>query len=216
METPSGLTIQELETLSSKAIAAKANAYCMFHNKHHSSITWTGTLSLPPMYWDKFWDWAGPYSKFRVGACVLTKAGEYIAGANIENVAYPVGTCAERVAFGTAIVSTSYDVSLSTWLVRVNAYGWPETSWEEQSHTDRYYTGRRTPRLQSRCSRYWHHTWRIAMWDVQAIVSTTEPDLDLKLSNLRSPRSGSISGIDLNMYTFHIWLGFSRFSKATQ
>lgn len=54
------------------------------------------------------------------------------------------------------------------------------------------------------------------MWDVQAIVSTTEPDLDLKLSNLRSPRSGSISGIDLNMYTFHVWLGFSRFSKATQ
>lgn len=32
--------MQELETLSSKAIAAKANAYCMFHNKHHSSITW--------------------------------------------------------------------------------------------------------------------------------------------------------------------------------
>ncbi|GIC92564.1 cytidine deaminase [Aspergillus udagawae] len=75
MTTLSGLTVQELETLSSKAIAAKANAYC-------------------------------PYSKFRVGACVLTKTGEYITGANVENVAYPVGTCAERVAFGTAVVST--------------------------------------------------------------------------------------------------------------
>jgi hypothetical protein len=40
MTTLSGLTVQEVETLSSKAIAAKANAYCMFHNKHHSSITW--------------------------------------------------------------------------------------------------------------------------------------------------------------------------------
>lgn len=47
----------------------------------------------------------GPYSKFRVGACILTHSGEYIVGANVENASYPVGTCAERVAFGTAIVS---------------------------------------------------------------------------------------------------------------
>lgn len=47
----------------------------------------------------------GPYSKFRVGACILTQSGEYIVGANVENASYPVGTCAERVAFGTAVVS---------------------------------------------------------------------------------------------------------------
>ncbi|KAL3456673.1 mitochondrial carrier domain-containing protein [Aspergillus heterothallicus] len=46
-----------------------------------------------------------PYSKFRVGACILTESGEYISGANVENASYPVGTCAERVAFGTAIVA---------------------------------------------------------------------------------------------------------------
>jgi cytidine deaminase len=46
----------------------------------------------------------GPYSKFRVGACILTKSGEFITGANVENASYPVGTCAERVAFGTAVV----------------------------------------------------------------------------------------------------------------
>lgn len=46
-----------------------------------------------------------PYSKFRVGACILTSSGEYIVGANVENVSFPVGTCAERVAFGTAIVA---------------------------------------------------------------------------------------------------------------
>ena len=47
---------------------------------------------------------AGPYSKFRVGACILTASGEFVVGANVENVSYPVGTCAERVAFATAIV----------------------------------------------------------------------------------------------------------------
>lgn len=45
-----------------------------------------------------------PYSKFRVGACLLTTSGEFVVGANVENAAYPVGTCAERVAIGTAVV----------------------------------------------------------------------------------------------------------------
>ncbi|PGH08030.1 cytidine deaminase [Blastomyces parvus] len=38
-----------------------------------------------------------PYSKFRVGACLLTNEGEFIVGANVENVSYPVGVCAESV-----------------------------------------------------------------------------------------------------------------------
>jgi cytidine deaminase len=45
-----------------------------------------------------------PYSKFRVGAVLLTQDGTFIDGANVENASYPVGTCAERVAFGRAIV----------------------------------------------------------------------------------------------------------------
>ncbi|KAH8689200.1 cytidine deaminase [Talaromyces proteolyticus] len=44
-----------------------------------------------------------PNSNFHVGACLLTTSGTFIAGANIENASYPVGVCAERVAFGTAI-----------------------------------------------------------------------------------------------------------------
>jgi homotetrameric cytidine deaminase len=44
-----------------------------------------------------------PYSQFRVGATILTNDGQFIDGANVENAAYPVGTCAERVAFGKAI-----------------------------------------------------------------------------------------------------------------
>lgn len=39
-----------------------------------------------------------PYSEFRVGASVLLGNGEIIQGNNQENLAYPSGLCAERVA----------------------------------------------------------------------------------------------------------------------
>jgi len=39
-----------------------------------------------------------PYSKYRVGACVLCKDGTYICGANIENASYGLTNCAERSA----------------------------------------------------------------------------------------------------------------------
>ncbi len=39
-----------------------------------------------------------PYSKFKVGAAVLLENGEVILGSNQENIAYPSGLCAERVA----------------------------------------------------------------------------------------------------------------------
>lgn len=44
-----------------------------------------------------------PYSKFPVGAALLTKSGKVYTGCNIENAAYPVTLCAERVAIFTAI-----------------------------------------------------------------------------------------------------------------
>ncbi len=39
-----------------------------------------------------------PYSKFSVGAAVRLKNGVVVTGNNQENVAYPSGLCAERVA----------------------------------------------------------------------------------------------------------------------
>lgn len=39
-----------------------------------------------------------PYSNFQVGATVLLSNGEYVSGNNQENLAYPSGLCAERVA----------------------------------------------------------------------------------------------------------------------
>ncbi|RWU08418.1 cytidine deaminase [Pedobacter chitinilyticus] len=40
-----------------------------------------------------------PYSKFKVGTAIQLADGEIVLGSNQENVAYPSGLCAERVAF---------------------------------------------------------------------------------------------------------------------
>jgi len=44
-----------------------------------------------------------PYSKFRVGAALLTQSGKIITGCNIEVSSYSLTLCAERVALFKAI-----------------------------------------------------------------------------------------------------------------
>jgi cytidine deaminase len=44
-----------------------------------------------------------PFSKFHVGAALLTKKGEIVTGCNIENSAYSPTICAERCAMAKAI-----------------------------------------------------------------------------------------------------------------
>jgi cytidine deaminase len=46
-----------------------------------------------------------PYSKFKVGAALLTKSGEIIGGANVESVSYGLTCCAERVALFKALTN---------------------------------------------------------------------------------------------------------------
>lgn len=36
--------------------------------------------------------------------------GSFTSGANVENAAYPVGTCAERVAFGKAVTELAAEI----------------------------------------------------------------------------------------------------------
>lgn len=43
-----------------------------------------------------------PYSKFHVGCALLLENGEIVQGNNQENIAYPSGLCAERVALFAA------------------------------------------------------------------------------------------------------------------
>lgn len=44
-----------------------------------------------------------PYSKFRVGACILTSSNSFIVGNNVENISYGLSICAERNAICSAI-----------------------------------------------------------------------------------------------------------------
>ncbi len=44
-----------------------------------------------------------PYSKFKVGAALLTQGGEIISGANMESASYGLTCCAERVALFNAL-----------------------------------------------------------------------------------------------------------------
>ncbi len=45
-----------------------------------------------------------PYSRFKVGAALLTKDGQIFEGANIENSSYPLCMCAERNALYNAMM----------------------------------------------------------------------------------------------------------------
>ena len=46
-----------------------------------------------------------PYSKFKVGAALQATSGNVYVGCNVENVAYPEGTCAEAGAIAAMVAA---------------------------------------------------------------------------------------------------------------
>ncbi|EEE36421.1 cytidine deaminase [Rhodobacteraceae bacterium KLH11] len=46
-----------------------------------------------------------PYSNFKVGAAIRSASGAVYSGCNVENVAYPEGTCAEAGAIAAMVAA---------------------------------------------------------------------------------------------------------------
>lgn len=52
-----------------------------------------------------------PYSGFKVGAAIRTADGRVFAGCNVENVAYPEGTCAEAGAIAAMCLAGAREIA---------------------------------------------------------------------------------------------------------
>ena len=52
-----------------------------------------------------------PYSNFKVGAAVRAASGAVYRGCNVENVAYPEGTCAEAGAIAAMVAAGETEIA---------------------------------------------------------------------------------------------------------
>lgn len=52
-----------------------------------------------------------PYSNFKVGAAIRAASGTVYVGCNVENVAYPEGTCAEAGAIAAMVASGETEIA---------------------------------------------------------------------------------------------------------
>lgn len=57
-----------------------------------------------------------PYSRFHVGAALITEDGQVFSGCNVENAAYPEGVCAEAGAI-SAMIAAGGSRKIATILV---------------------------------------------------------------------------------------------------
>ncbi|WP_121630268.1 cytidine deaminase [Tropicibacter alexandrii] len=52
-----------------------------------------------------------PYSRFKVGAALMSPSGAIHVGCNVENVAYPEGTCAEAGAIAAMVAAGETEIT---------------------------------------------------------------------------------------------------------
>jgi cytidine deaminase len=52
-----------------------------------------------------------PYSRYQVGAALATPDGRVFAGCNVENAAYPSGTCAEAGAIAAMVAAGGREIA---------------------------------------------------------------------------------------------------------
>jgi cytidine deaminase len=52
-----------------------------------------------------------PYSRFPVGAAVLSDTGNIYVGCNVENASYPLGSCAEASAISAMVAAGEYRIA---------------------------------------------------------------------------------------------------------
>ena len=66
-----------------------------------------------------------PYSKFKVGACVLAESGKTYTGANIENSTFGATICAERNAIMSAVLNGEKQLTKIAICSSSNDYTFP-------------------------------------------------------------------------------------------